>query len=305
MKNYYEILGVSEKANLNEIRGKYKELMKKNHPDLFENQDDKAKAEERCKAFGEAFNNLKNDKDRREHDEQIFKYRQRVKREGEPVNRAPIITISKQFFDLGDLYFNEEKTISFVIGYTGPATPSISIDWLNNESSWGDIDLKPEPEKGFPLEVIVYIQPSYNLIENVLYKNTLRVTIAKKTYDIVIEFKLKAQQVVISKNNLDLGLLKANEKKQASFSINYPIYTCNLSWRDTPPVWGRYDIQVKGQFTIVTVEVNSKDYLTDGLHESVIRAVVRNKPHDIYIKFVSKHDPKIEFSDLNLDFGRL
>lgn len=296
MKNYYEILGVSEKASLEEILKAHKELMWRNHPDRYTDPLEKAKADERCKTFGEAFNNLKSPKERRKHDEELREERKK---------KDPIITISKNFFDLGELKYNEERTISFIVDYLGPATSSFKIEWLNNEPSWADLDFKPTPKKGYPLEVIVYIQPSFDLFENIIYKNTLRVTIAQKSYDIDVRFKIKAHKVEISENSFDLGFLKAGEKKEISFLINYPLNTCNVSWHKTKPVWGDLNVKGKGFSTIVTINVHSKDYLTDGQQESVIRVLVKNKYYDINIKFTSNHEPKIEFSSLELDFGRL
>ena len=296
MKNYYEILGVSEKVSTEEIRKEYNKLMEKNHPDRFQDPIEKANAEELCKTFGEAYNNLNNSKDRRKHDEELKEARKK---------KDPVITISKNFFDLGELEYNEKKEISFIVDYLGPATNLFQIDWRNENPSWANLDLRPTPKKGFPLEVIVNIQPSYNLVDDIVYANTLQVTIAQRLFEIDIKFKLKAQKVKISKNNFDLGILNADEKKQVSFTINYPSDTCNISWQNTEPVWGDLNIEGKGSSTIVTVNVHSKDYLTDGQQESVIRVDVKNKFYDIHIKFISKHKPQIEFSDLTLDFGRL
>jgi hypothetical protein len=306
VKNYYIRLGVSEKASIEEIRERYKFLLRKHHPDHYTEPIDREKADELCKAFGEAFNNLKSPKDRRKHDEELKarrKHDEALKKAR--IKKEPIITISKNLFDLGELQYNEKKKISFIVDYVGSATPSFEIDWLKIKPSWADLDFKPTPIKGYPLEVIVNIQPGYNLVEDITYTNTLQVTIAQKSYEIVIRFKLKAQQVKISENNFDLGLLKADEKKQISFSINYPVNTFNVSWQRTKPVWGDLNIEGNGSSTIVTVNVHSKDYLTDGQQESVIRVDVKNKFYDIHIKFISNHEPKIEFSDLKLDFGRL
>ncbi len=63
--NYYELLGVSPTATLDEIRKAYLKLAKKYHPD--KTGGDKA-AEEKLKAINEAYDTLKNAEKRREYD---------------------------------------------------------------------------------------------------------------------------------------------------------------------------------------------------------------------------------------------
>jgi len=65
MKNYYDILGVSESASTDEIKTVYKKLAKQYHPD--KNPGDKA-AEERFKEVSEAYNVLSDEKARRQYD---------------------------------------------------------------------------------------------------------------------------------------------------------------------------------------------------------------------------------------------
>lgn len=64
-KDYYKILGVDKKANIDEIKSKYRKLAKKYHPDL--NPDDEV-AQEKFKEVSEAYEVLSDDKKRAQYD---------------------------------------------------------------------------------------------------------------------------------------------------------------------------------------------------------------------------------------------
>lgn len=69
MKNYYEELGVSPTANIEEIKKAYLLLMKKYHPDLY--QGDKLHAEKQTQKLNEIYNTLKDDSQRKAYDQSI------------------------------------------------------------------------------------------------------------------------------------------------------------------------------------------------------------------------------------------
>ncbi len=65
MSDYYEILGVSKKATLSDIKKAYRKLARKYHPDL--NPGDK-NAEKKFKEMNQAYEVLKNPEKRKQYD---------------------------------------------------------------------------------------------------------------------------------------------------------------------------------------------------------------------------------------------
>ena len=65
-KDFYEILGVKEKASQEEIKKAYRKLAKKYHPDA---NPGNPKASERFKEIGEAYSVLSDEKKRKQYDQ--------------------------------------------------------------------------------------------------------------------------------------------------------------------------------------------------------------------------------------------
>ena len=65
MKDFYEILGVSRNASVNDIKKAYRKLARKYHPDL--NPGDKA-SEQRFKEINEAHETLKDPEKKKQYD---------------------------------------------------------------------------------------------------------------------------------------------------------------------------------------------------------------------------------------------
>ena len=74
MKNYYEILEISENASQEVVERVYKLLAKKYHPDL--NPENPKEAEERFKSISEAYEVLSNDAKRHDYDNELKRQRE-------------------------------------------------------------------------------------------------------------------------------------------------------------------------------------------------------------------------------------
>ena len=70
MKDYYAVLSLSQNATQEQIRGRFLELARSRHPDLFSGPD-KQRAESEFQDITEAFNVLSNPERRRRHDMEV------------------------------------------------------------------------------------------------------------------------------------------------------------------------------------------------------------------------------------------
>ncbi len=68
--NYYEVLGVERSASDQQIRERFRKLVRENHPDRYAGQE-KADAEKKLQALTEALNVLTNPTRRRQHDGEL------------------------------------------------------------------------------------------------------------------------------------------------------------------------------------------------------------------------------------------
>jgi curved DNA-binding protein CbpA len=68
--NYYEVLGVERSATEQQIRDRFRQLARENHPDRYRGPD-KAEAERKFQTLTEAVNVLTNTEKRRQHDSEL------------------------------------------------------------------------------------------------------------------------------------------------------------------------------------------------------------------------------------------
>src|SRR5262245_24508086 len=68
--NYYEVLGVERSANEQQIRDRFRQLARENHPDRYRGPD-KAEAERKFQNLTEAVNVLTNPARRKQHDAEL------------------------------------------------------------------------------------------------------------------------------------------------------------------------------------------------------------------------------------------
>lgn len=67
-RDYYQILGIAKTSTPEDIKSAYKKLARDNHPDLFRDAAEKAEADRRFQLITEAYNQLRDERLRREYD---------------------------------------------------------------------------------------------------------------------------------------------------------------------------------------------------------------------------------------------
>lgn len=104
MKNYYKILGIDVSATEEDIKHAYRKLMKENHPDLYDQENEEAKKlrEERVKDMNEAYEILSNADKRKNYDSNFQKQVSTISANSQnPVNQSSI-----NFGKIFDDYFS-------------------------------------------------------------------------------------------------------------------------------------------------------------------------------------------------------
>ena len=127
MKNYYEILEVSEKASYEVIEKAYKILAKKYHPDLQTSENTKW-AEEKFKEIGEAYEILSNDISRQNYDIQLYEYKKSLNNSSETNNYETLIKHTQELE-------NELKSIKEKQNHINSVNNSANENQLDNTTN--------------------------------------------------------------------------------------------------------------------------------------------------------------------------
>jgi curved DNA-binding protein CbpA len=72
-EDYYRVLGISKTSTPDEVKKAYLRLARENHPDRFRDPAERADADRRFQLITEAYNQLRDDKQRREYDRNLDK----------------------------------------------------------------------------------------------------------------------------------------------------------------------------------------------------------------------------------------
>ncbi len=113
MKDYYEVLGVERGCAVKEVRGAFRALIKRWHPDVCR---DAVEAEERARELNEAYETLTDPARRRAHDEELGI--------DEPVPRSPVGRAARDVKQ--DVFVSAEELIrgvSLEVRVDDPANP--------------------------------------------------------------------------------------------------------------------------------------------------------------------------------------
>ena len=103
---YYQVLGVTQDADFDEIKSKYRKLAMKYHPDR--NQGDK-KAEEKFKEISEAYEILSDSVKRKEYDNMYSRGNSTEQKFKQKSKSATGNFNPNEFKNMFDNYFSEEK----------------------------------------------------------------------------------------------------------------------------------------------------------------------------------------------------
>src|SRR5215468_3554842 len=144
--DYYELLGVPRKASAKDIRGAFRKLARKYHPDL--NPGDKS-AEEKFKQLQEAYDVLSDSKKRQMYDQYGF-YSENLPPGGYPGQEGPAAGDPGVNFDFGGFDFGGGTSV----GGGGTSFRDLFSQFFGGR---GDAAVQSEQEPGGDLEYQIEI----------------------------------------------------------------------------------------------------------------------------------------------------
>lgn len=138
MKNYHGILEVPKDATKEQIRARYKQLVRIFHPDRYSDPKDKEFVEERMREINEAYNALMNPT-------------RAMPREGNEALPQPVV-LPPNGLDFGKLPWGSDQTLTFHVGNVGGNVRRFKLSY-SEENSWFRVTegSRVHPNKQFPL----------------------------------------------------------------------------------------------------------------------------------------------------------
>ncbi|MCB0080758.1 MAG: J domain-containing protein, partial [Caldilineaceae bacterium] len=138
MKNYHSILEVPKDASKEQIRARYKQLVRIFHPDRYSDPKDKEFVEERMREINEAYNALVNPM-------------RAPLREGNEALPQPVV-LPPNGLDFGKLPWGADQTLTFHVGNVGGDVRRFKLGY-SEENSWFRVTegSRVHPNKQFPL----------------------------------------------------------------------------------------------------------------------------------------------------------
>ena len=138
MKNYHSILEVPKDASKEQIRTRYKQLVRIFHPDRYSDPKDKEFVEERMREINEAYNALVNPM-------------RAPLREGNEALPQPVV-LPPNGLDFGKLPWGADQTLTFHVGNVGGDVRRFKLGY-SEENSWFRVTegSRVHPNKQFPL----------------------------------------------------------------------------------------------------------------------------------------------------------
>lgn len=150
MKDYYDILDVPLNASIEQIKTRYKQLVRIYHPDRFNNALDKVYAEHKLKQVNEAYAYLTSDT------EGITFFNTFAK--------PPLPVVEPAILDFGVLKPGEQQVLRFEVSNAGGPASGVTFV-CSEENGWFRISngRRLEPSKTLPMvfEVIADIRPTF------------------------------------------------------------------------------------------------------------------------------------------------
>lgn len=143
MNEYYRILEVPPGASQEQIKARYRQLVRIYHPDRYANPTDRHFVEQKLKEINEAYNALTNDE-------------RNPSAPGKPQALPQPVVLPPDGLDFGSIQQGMEQSLVFQVGNTGGEAQKFTINY-SEQSPWFRVTTGKRlyPDKPFPIEFVV------------------------------------------------------------------------------------------------------------------------------------------------------